>query len=460
MFKITRASPRISTEGGAGWTASAATRPVSHTGPKETRMPQDNVVRHIDFASPTPRVSGEALFISSLIATGSYHPGTYGVGEHHFAGFKAVHEFCKDHQAKAGRAPTLELVRLKFPRFPFTEHIDPVWAAHDMIEAYRSRQLRKYMVKANELLTEDDVEGATGALKDGIKAATPILRRGTGISDFEDIEAYSEADRATVDFAGGLLQQYTNGIGNGELWYMAARLGVGKTWELLKTTIAAAEAGWNVVFFSLEMPSKAVKDRLHRLALRHLPTIGQIDLMPLRERRDLMEAWQATSGKVSVFDPTSGACDATRISAAAADTTLVIVDYVGLMRAASGERAISDWRAAASISNELKETALEYKMPIIAAAQINREGDKARKMDASHLSQSDAFGQDADVIVTMREFSTHVRVKHLMKNRHGVQGIKWYTRFDPSVAAFEDLSAERAHNLRDLDEEHDASQME
>jgi len=403
--------------------------------------------------------SAEALFISALIATGDYRPGTYGISDLHFSGYKDVHAFCKDHQAKAGRAPSVELVVRKYPAFEYVAHIDPVWAAADMKDAWVSRQLRKGMTKATTMLAEEDIHGAIAALRATLTDATPALTKGTGVADFADIEAAADLPKAVVDYyANSALQAYTGGIGPGELWYVAARLGIGKTFQLLKMTTAIAEAGWNVVFFSTEMPARSVKERFHRIALRDTP--GGVDSLSIKDRRERMEAWQDTAGTVTVYDPSSGPCDAVRVAAAAQEDTVAIIDYIGLMRTTAGDRSISDWRAAATISNELKEVTLEYSMPVIAAAQINREGQKSSKMGAEHLSQADALGQDADVIITMRDYSTRVRVNALVKNRHGVQGVRWYSRFDPAASRFEDLTPDEAHSLASQDEEAASAQMD
>jgi len=426
-------------------------------------MPQQPATNIHTFASQAEKSwPAEAFFISALIEKGQYHPGAYGVSDHHFGPWRAVHEFCKDHQSKAGRAPTMELVRRKFPRFPYLEHMDPIWAAEDMVNAWGSRTFRGAMGKASQLLIEEDLPQALAVMRQAMQIVTPALTRGSAMHDFSDIEAASGVQRICVDYDDGKLQQYTGGIGPGELWYFAARLGEGKTWELLRIAVSAAEAGQNVILFSTEMNASQVKERLHRIALRNTPMGAKgYDLMGIKDRRDRIKVWQSTSGRITIYDPSSGPTTAARVAAAATEDTLIIIDYVGLMRTATGARAIEDWRAAATISNELKEASLEYAVPIIAAAQINREGAKAKDGAGSqHLSQTDAFGQDADVICTLKSFSTHVRVKGLVKNRHGIQGVKWYSHFDPAMAAFEDISPEKAHTIADLDKEQESSAVE
>lgn len=426
-------------------------------------MSASNIVNLSDYASANAKSwPAEAFFISALIESGRYSPAKYAVADHHFSAHKDVHRWCKEYQDQAGQAPSMDVLRVKFPRFPrLPESMSPEFAAQDMVNAWASRTLRGAMTKATTLLGEDDVTQAVGILRQALTIATPALTKGTGVSDFADIEAAQGVSKIPIGHLDSTLMKYTGGIGPGELWYVAARLGVGKTWDLLIKAVMAAEAGFDVVVFSTEMPAKSVKDRIHRIALRDMPLGGfGFDGLSLADKRARMEIWQSTSGRITIFDPSSGPCDATRIAAAAAPDTLIIVDYMGLMRATTGSRAIEDWRAAATISNELKETTLEYSTSIICAAQINREGQKANKMGPEHLSQSDALGQDGDVIVTVKDYSTRTRLNCLAKNRHGLGGIRWFTRFEPGTAQFEDITAEKAYQLAAADEESAAALLE
>jgi replicative DNA helicase len=258
-----------------------------------------------------------------------------------------------------------------------------------------------------------------------------------------------------VDLGGdGRLTRLTGGIAPGNLWYIAARLGVGKSWKLLTIAVAAAEAGWNVKFYSLEMSTREVVDRLHMIALRDAYH-GVWEDLGKSERAELMDEWAGRCGRVDIADPTGGPVDASVIAANHEDGSIAIVDYIGLMRSATGQRAVEDWRAAAMISNQLKEVALEHSIPIVSAAQVNREGARSRDASPEHLAQSDALGQDADVLVTIQRDKNVSRVHEysLVKNRHGTSGARWYARFEPGLRRFEDIGADTALSLMEADRE-------
>ena len=415
----------------------------------------DNVY---DIASGRDKhLAPEALFISALIDHGQYVPESFGVRPDQVMSNKQIHEFCTKYQQESGKAPDIGLVRRKFPSFAYMPKTDPYWAATNLKEAWQGRMLRKAMTEATMALNGDDADPkeAYGILKAGLDYAAIASSKLGSVTDYDVLDDANMYTRVPVDLGGdGRLTRLTGGIAPGNLWYVAARLGVGKSWKLLTIAVAAAEAGWNVKFYSLEMSIREVVDRIHMIALRDSYKGVWADL-DRSTRAELVDEWASRSGRIDIADPSGGPVDASVIAANHEDNCVAIVDYIGLMRSSTGMRAIEDWRAAATISNQLKEVALEHRIPLVSAAQINREGAKSRDASPEHLAQSDALGQDADVLVTiMRE--KNVRRVHeysLTKNRHGASGARWYTRFEPDLRRFEDIGPDTAAQLMDEDRE-------
>jgi replicative DNA helicase len=430
------------------------------TGALQRKEPDTNVKLISDFGKTAMQGSSdnapEALFISALIDSGIYIPGVYGIKHEQIRGHRPIHEFCSRYQAEANVAPPLHLLLDKYPQFPYVKNISPQWAASQLAEAHTNRILRKTMAQAAAAVADEAHDEAITILRDGLLQVQPAVGLGVDATDLSLLESQDAVDMCPVP--DGMINTLTGGIAPGDLWFSAARLGIGKSWRLIQHAVTAAEGGWDVAFFSLEMPAKSVLDRIHRVALKKwTQPWHEIDI---DNRRLLLEEWAEGRGSISVFDPSKGRCDASVISAVAGEKTLVIVDYVGLMHTTTGTRAIEDWRAMATISNQLKEVSLERNVPVIAAAQINRSGGKAEGGPSSeHLAQSDALGQDADAIITLRKHSRRVLMNSLTKYRHGESGAKWYTRFEPSLGKFEDLSIEKANEYKMQDDEYEQSQI-
>ena len=128
---------------------------------------------------------------------------------------------------------------------------------------------------------------------------------------------------------------------------------------------------------------------------------------------------------------------------------LTVIDYVGLMAQDGGGRAIDDWRVMATISNTLKTIALAQKARLLCAAQINRDGETgSAPPKVKNLSQSDALGQDGDVVLTMRAKAKNVATHFsLEKNRHGTSGVHFFTTFDPNTGTYTEVSGDHAEDL-------------
>jgi replicative DNA helicase len=229
-------------------------------------------------------------------------------------------------------------------------------------------------------------------------------------------------------------------------------MGVGKSWRLIEHAIAAAENGWNVVFFGLEMKEADIMDRMHRVGLRKWK--GRWDELPIKNRTMMFNEWKEEhNSKITIHAKDLKKRTPAMLESNSQEKSLYIIDHIGLMSNAEGKRSISDWSIAAAISNELKEKAITLDIPILAAAQINRAGSNTAIVPGvEHLAQSDALGQDADAVITLSKSSTRVTVNSMAKYRHGESGRKWFTMFDPQNGDFESIDPKHALELKYEDE--------
>lgn len=406
-------------------------------------------------ASGDPHLAPEALFISALIDSGTYMPETYQVQDNYFAAHRPIHEFCKQYQEDAKKSPDIGIVRKKFSTFPYMQEIDPVWAARELKEAWQRRVYLRAMTNASHALnTEDfDVREAHAALKEAVETANPTASRFATATDFDLFDRPKELIRVPMDLnhMDRLTTATGGGIAPGHLWLLAARLSVGKTFRLAQMAVAAAESGWDVWFYSTEMPADEIIDRFHRIALRDVWK-RPWNQITVPERKELVEHWQSNAGRLNVLDPEMvGSMSAVTVAGNTTPGSIAFVDYIGNFNTEAGLPA-SDYVSMTTVSKELKQAAMRHKIPIVAAAQINREGGRADSPGAQHLSNGD-IGRDADVILTMTELSARVRVNSMTKNRHGKQGFKWFTMFDPDTGQFHDIDPSRASSIREADED-------
>jgi replicative DNA helicase len=248
----------------------------------------------------------------------------------------------------------------------------------------------------------------------------------------------------------------------GDLWYLAARPGQGKSWSLASFTEQALIEGKKVLLFSLEMPEKSVRTRVDTILakalgvkdVRHRDLKGRsYDAIQYRKLRE--EIKERVYGELFIVDTSRGAISPSHVASMSKGMDVVLIDYVGLMASPLGGRAVDDWRTMASISNILKEVAVQNDLPILAAAQINREGDSEgfRPPKLKNLAQSDALGQDADIAITMKRRSNSVAIYSLEKNRDGEGGALWHTKYLPNEGDLSEIGSDKAKDMMIRDED-------
>lgn len=402
------------------------------------------------------RVSNEARLISALVQTSQLDTVIQrGVEPEMFRAYQAEFRWLISYQHTYGETPSPEVLKSKFPSFPLTDEDEVHYYADEVRTAHTKRELSETLETAARHIAEDDLESAVYT----VAAFSPPMYKGipleNTLADESFLTTWHEKIE-TIRTPWPTLENLTGGIQPGELWYVAARLGQGKSWTLANFACTAAIDGKRVLYVSLEMSERQVQQRLHVMLGNHykVPVTHKAlkdREISVTEYRDLMHVIrEKVQGTVSVLDQTRGPVSPAKVQSMIQDYDLVVVDYAGLMHSAMGSRAVEDWRVMAAISNQLQEVAASTEVPIIAAAQINREGDTAgpRPPRVKNLAQSDALGQDGSVVITQKQWSKRVNVYSVEKNRSGETGL-FYTEFKPNTGEFKEINRERAQQLYD-----------
>ena len=204
------------------------------------------------------------------------------------------------------------------------------------------------------------------------------------------------------------------GLKAGEMFVLAARPSIGKTAIALNIVrnIMMKDIGGKrrtVAFFSLEMSAEQVAQRLLCTESRvPISSIMDRNLKPGDSSR-LGAAAIALKNARLYIDPTAG-ISVFELRAKARKLhdlhklDLIVIDYLQLMK--SGDAAGKDSRQVevAAISGGLKKLAKDLGLPVLVLAQLNREVEKGTAPanalpKLSHLRESGAIEQDADVVV-------------------------------------------------------------
>lgn len=192
------------------------------------------------------------------------------------------------------------------------------------------------------------------------------------------------------------------GIGETDLWVLAARPAMGKTALAMNLVYNVARQGKEVIVFSMEMSKDQLTDRL-------ISAAGGIPSNLIRSGKLAEEHWAPLSAgiaklkglKIHIID--IPAIDIHRAKAIArkfkrnGDIGLIMVDYLQLMR---DTKAKTRFDEVSSVSRELKVMAKMIGCPVLALSQLNRgvEGQTNKRPSLKDLRESGQIEQDADLI--------------------------------------------------------------
>lgn len=268
-------------------------------------------------------------------------------------------------------------------------------------------------------------------------------------------ELYGKKDEVTGVPSGFIeLDDMTSGFQPGEITIIAARPSMGKTAFSLNLTLhACMKEKKKIAYFSVEMAKE-------QMMIRMLSVASKIPLGNLRNGNISEKDWPklintaaALSEAPIYIDDTSGISpyeirSKLRRMKSKVGVDMVVVDYLQLM--SLKQKVDSREREVAEISKTLKAIAKEFKVPVLALAQLNRgvEGRTDRRPMLSDLRESGSIEQDADIIMMLFREDYYDRdnpdIKGLAeviigKQRNGPTGtvkLKWV----PEYGIFENLS--------------------
>lgn len=213
------------------------------------------------------------------------------------------------------------------------------------------------------------------------------------------------------------------GLHPGTVTVVGGRPGSGKSNAGLNIALGAAELGVKTTVFSMEMDDVEVLSRV--LAAGSYSPFSQII-----GRKMERETWHRVEEYIDshkdlpleIVDQASLTVEQVVAHCRAHRPELIFVDYAQLMHSSNPRWERKD--AVRHITRSLKVAAKELGMAAIEAAQLNREPAKGNKAPGlQDLAESDAIGQDADLVLLLSPAEEGIVRLHCAKNRNGRTGM-------------------------------------
>lgn len=281
-------------------------------------------------------------------------------------------------------------------------------------------------------------------------------------SAYEQIQAAAESQNAIPGLSTGLpdIDKRILGLNDGELIFIAARPGMGKTSIALNIALHVGKhSGKAVAIFSLEMTREQIVTRM--LAYEGLVNGKKLITGNLTE-----EDWRRIGAAASTISQTDMYVDdnpvltVTDMNAACRrieNLGLVVIDYLQLMTSAGGKSKYSGesrTQVVSDISRMLKIMAKELNVPVVCLSQLSRASEtrQDKRPQLSDLRESGSIEQDADVVIGLYRDgyynqeceNPNLAEAIILKNRKGEVGVvnlTWlpeYTAFAQYEGRYDD----------------------
>lgn len=413
--------------------------------------------------------SPELLLISAILRTQNHTlPAARGINPNMFYGYREEYEWIETYVSKYTRTPSVGAFRKVFDDMPLAKVDDVELYIEEVREAHARQVLLKELNKVTSKLKAGDTAGAIQQLSSAaLSSEASLLGHGTDgdiFSEYDDVkeEVLRRAEKVLDTGLSGIptglptLDELTGGIQPGWFCVISARAGVGKTRSLIRMACAAAFSGYTVQYNALEQTRPEIGMQVQSFASSEFghSVLKSLDLAQGKvEQQDYLKFLrtmkETIQGKMHVADNSRNAITPTTIAAQIERNQVDIsfLDYLTIMEGAEG------YENAANLSKSMARIAKKYRVPIITAAQINRNGADRKEQGLEHLSDTDELGRSADLVINVQQFSKRVLSMTVVKFRHGPSGHKFYLKFDPNQGVMEEITYNEAIAMRDVDDD-------
>lgn len=250
------------------------------------------------------------------------------------------------------------------------------------------------------------------------------------------------------------LDDWLGGLRKGEMTVLAARPGEGKTALAMSVACNIAARGRRALVVSREMTQLDLAERciagysrVNAVRLRQ----GDYDDQDLHRLADAyldLRGYQIILSDKRMKTPGQIAAEVRR-QRMRGGLDLLVIDYLQLLRMPEN---LPSYEKVSQVSNAIKELALDYEIPVLALAQLNRDverrsGQAKAKPKLSDLRDSGAIEQDADNVLFLHrpgdDEQTRQEVQLIIaKQRKGPAGRVCRLLWNRELARFENLARE------------------
>jgi replicative DNA helicase len=394
-------------------------------------------------------VSKDLRLIAKIADTGELRPvQDAGITANKFVDhdarmiFQYIEGYYKDKKTK-GNVPTRDLIEHRFPKtdLPNKDRLN----LESVIEEFLIHGVRGELAELAEYIVDygDEPDKVLNHTEKKIREISAVRRSSqdieVGSAASNIITRYEEAATGVslkgIPYPWDLLNEETGGMLDGEYIIFYGRPKSLKTWVALNACVHAyTQANARVLIYTREMSPEQMMNRCACLLIgapwndyknANLHQVQKKDGKghPIPGRtledelydlpRDMLDDENGLIGRhgqhkslIITSDREDrkhgGGVGGLRRKVEDYKPDLIFVDAVYLMRndREGGNRSIK-WTDQTAISQDLKDLAQDFKRPLIATLQANRDSENNKGKSTANMAYADAFGQDCDLAMEL-----------------------------------------------------------
>jgi replicative DNA helicase len=261
---------------------------------------------------------------------------------------------------------------------------------------------------AQDMATDADAvlqQSGEAVLSLSLTTATDSMRAPSAIVPglLDELEALMSGNRK-LGLQTGIkdFDQVTGGLRGGQLTIVAGRPAMGKSALMLNMADNMARRGVPVVYFSLEMPANELAARVVLSRAETNTEIIRNGFLTASIKHRIMDAATQFASEPLYVDDRGGLTlldirGRARLAVRRWGVKAIFVDYLQLV---SHSGAQSRENEVGFVSRGLKAMSMELGVPVVAAAQVNRQAESRsdNRPKLSDLRESGSIEQDADIV--------------------------------------------------------------
>jgi replicative DNA helicase len=263
-------------------------------------------------------------------------------------------------------------------------------AAKRRLDAHKAYWAKNPNVGVDDIDRDLQAIKASAAMPAGIKISDALYE----IMSLSDAESKRSHLHLLTPFPA--LNDKIGGLLPGNLITVAGRPGAGKSAMAMQLALRAAETG-RVLYVSLEMRPEELGARLIA-GETGIPTqkqiMGRLTEAEWKTVNDASDRYTKINLHVSNDGRTA---KAVRRLIIAESPVLAVIDSVNLMRSEGENERIK----LTNITREMKQIALETKIPVMITAQLNRGAEEKLVPGLSELKESGSIEEDSDIVLLL-----------------------------------------------------------